>query len=66
MLPDLLPAIERSRAVFGPDVWTYGLEENRQVIDTFLRYAKEQALVRDVPDVDALFLPVRTSNQPKY
>lgn len=34
------------RGLMGRDYWPYGLDANREVIDTFLKYAYEQGLTR--------------------
>jgi 4,5-dihydroxyphthalate decarboxylase len=44
MLPWLVAHLEDTRREMGDDWWPYGLEANRQVLDTFLRYHHEQGL----------------------
>jgi len=44
MLPWLVAHVEETRSLFGEDWWPYGLEANRHVLDTFLRYHHEQGL----------------------
>jgi ABC-type nitrate/sulfonate/bicarbonate transport system substrate-binding protein len=66
MLPDLVDAVERSRAAFGGNPWTYGLSENADALQTFTRYLVEQGLTKSELAIDDLFLPVQTSNQPAY
>jgi 4,5-dihydroxyphthalate decarboxylase len=44
MLPWLVAHLEEARALLGEDWWPYGLEPNRHVLDTFLRYHHEQGL----------------------
>ena len=44
MLPWLIAHVEEARALMGEDWWPYGLEPNRHVLDTFLRYHHEQGL----------------------
>jgi 4,5-dihydroxyphthalate decarboxylase len=49
---------ERARAaeaVFGPDLWPYGIEGNRATMEAFLQYAREQGLTRRLLEVDELF-----------
>jgi 4,5-dihydroxyphthalate decarboxylase len=41
--------------VLGQDPWKYGIEANRKPIETFLRYAQEEGLVRAPMRVDDLF-----------
>ena len=44
MVPWLTAQIEEARRDMGEDWWPYGLEANRAVLDTFLRYHHEQGL----------------------
>ncbi|HEX7053102.1 MAG TPA: ABC transporter substrate-binding protein [Burkholderiales bacterium] len=44
MLPWLVAHVDEARAILGEDWWPYGLEPNRHVLDTFLRYHHEQGL----------------------
>ena len=44
MVPWLVAHVEETRREMGDDWWPYGLEKNRQVLDTFLRYHHEQGL----------------------
>ena len=44
MVPWLTAQIEETRREMGADWWPYGLEANRAVLDTFLRYHHEQGL----------------------
>jgi 4,5-dihydroxyphthalate decarboxylase len=44
MLPWLTAHVEDARRTLGEDWWAYGLEPNRHVLDTFLRYHHEQGL----------------------
>jgi len=49
---------ERARtdeSVFGPDLWPYGLAENRVTIDAFLGFAYEQGVAARRLDPDLLF-----------
>ena len=39
----------------GEDPWTYGIEANRHVLETFLRYAREEGLMKQARSVDELF-----------
>lgn len=43
-LPWSVAEYDRLRKVMGPDIWSYGVEENRHVLDTFGRYSHEQGL----------------------
>jgi 4,5-dihydroxyphthalate decarboxylase len=44
MLPWSVAHVEEAKRELGDDWWPYGLEPNRQVLDTFLRYHHEQGL----------------------
>ena len=57
MLPWLTDEIESMREVLGADWWPYGLQANRQVIDTFLRYHHEQGLSARRHEAADLFVP---------
>jgi 4,5-dihydroxyphthalate decarboxylase len=41
----------------GEDWWSYGLGENRHVLDTFLRYHHEQGLSPRRMEPEELFAP---------
>ncbi len=57
MLPWQMAHVEEVRRELGEDWWAYGLEPNRHVLETFLRYHHEQGLSgrRLVPE--ELFAP---------
>jgi 4,5-dihydroxyphthalate decarboxylase len=57
MLPWLVQEVEQTRAAMGDDFWTYGLEANRHVLDTFLRYSHEQGLSPRRLEPEQLFAP---------
>jgi len=44
MVPWLVAELEEARREMGQDWWPYGLEPNRKVLETFLRYHHEQGL----------------------
>ena len=49
-------AVEEQERILGPDPWEYGLgERNRHNLDTVLRYAKQQGLVKRDLTLDELF-----------
>jgi 4,5-dihydroxyphthalate decarboxylase len=51
---------ERARAaeaIFGPDLWPYGIARNRMTLDAFLQYAHEQGLTQRRLEADDLFPP---------
>ncbi|MBI4529193.1 MAG: ABC transporter substrate-binding protein [Deltaproteobacteria bacterium] len=47
--------LEDERAAFGPDPWAQGLEPNRHVLETFVRYAHEQGYIDHRPTLEELF-----------
>jgi 4,5-dihydroxyphthalate decarboxylase len=55
MVPWLLAGLEEARREMGEDWWPYGLEPNRAVLETFLRYHHEQGLSRRRLSPDELF-----------
>ncbi|MEA2270965.1 MAG: 4,5-dihydroxyphthalate decarboxylase [Solirubrobacteraceae bacterium] len=60
-LPYMLPFLpldqERVVAAMGRDFWSYGLEPNRHVLQTFLRYHHEQGLSARRIAPEELFVP---------
>jgi 4,5-dihydroxyphthalate decarboxylase len=48
--------MEETRELMGEDFWPYGVERNRQTIETFLRYAREQGLSRRQLETEELFV----------
>jgi hypothetical protein len=57
MLPWLTPQLEEARALLGKDYWSYGLENNRGTLTTFLRYHHEQGLSERLRRPEELFAP---------
>jgi 4,5-dihydroxyphthalate decarboxylase len=57
MLPWQSAHVEEARALLGEDWWPYGVEPNRQALETFLRYHHEQGLSKRRLNVDELFAP---------
>jgi 4,5-dihydroxyphthalate decarboxylase len=57
MLPWQIAQVEEVRREMGEDWWPYGLEPNRHVLDTFLRYHNEQGLSKRRLRPDELFAP---------
>lgn len=54
-LPWAFSEAERAMDLMGRDFWPYGVEANRHVLETMLRYAKEQGLCLPRITVDDLF-----------
>jgi 4,5-dihydroxyphthalate decarboxylase len=57
MLPWLNDHIDETMREMGDDWWSYGLEKNRHVLETFTRYHLEQGLSKRLLSVDELFAP---------
>ena len=57
MLPWQIAQVEDVRREMGEDWWPYGVEPNRHVLETFLRYHHEQGLSRRRLSPDELFAP---------
>jgi 4,5-dihydroxyphthalate decarboxylase len=57
MLPWLIAHLEDTRREMGEDFWPYGLEPNRHVLETFLRYSHEQGLAKQRLSPEDLFAP---------
>jgi 4,5-dihydroxyphthalate decarboxylase len=57
MLPWLISHLDDTRREMGEDFWPYGLEPNRKVLETFLRYSYDQGLAKELLAPDQLFAP---------
>ena len=57
MLPWQAAHVEEARRELGEDWWPYGLEPNRRVLETFLRYHHEQGLSKRRLEAAELFAP---------
>ena len=57
MSPWLIQQAEADRALLGDDFWSYGLDANRHVLETFLRYHHEQGLSLTRRTPEELFAP---------
>jgi 4,5-dihydroxyphthalate decarboxylase len=57
MLPWLTEHVNTTREVMGPNPFVYGVETNRPLLETFLRYNEEQGLLGRAFSVDELFAP---------
>ncbi len=56
-LPWLSWEREQLREIFGPDWWPYGIDANRHVLETLIRYMREQGLVKKSLKVEEIFAP---------
>jgi 4,5-dihydroxyphthalate decarboxylase len=57
MLPWATAEYNKMRALMGEDYWSYHVEPNRHVLETFTRYAHEQGMTARKVDVEELFAP---------
>lgn len=57
MHPWLMATLEQVEQEMGPDFWSYGFENNRQVLETFLRYHHECGLSKQRYAPEELFAP---------
>jgi 4,5-dihydroxyphthalate decarboxylase len=53
--PDGVFFLEQQRAVYGEKPYVQGIEPNRKVLETFVRYAHEQGYIPRLPSLDELF-----------
>ncbi|MEK7783298.1 MAG: ABC transporter substrate-binding protein [Candidatus Binatota bacterium] len=56
-LPWLFAEIDQLKQIFGPDWWPYGIEPNRQLLETLIRYMGEQGLTDKAVKVEEIFAP---------
>jgi 4,5-dihydroxyphthalate decarboxylase len=56
-LPWLVPEVERERTIFGPDLWSYGVEANRPTLDAMMAYHVEQGLIPKAIPIEEMFAP---------
>jgi len=57
MLPWLADHVDETVDALGEDYWTYGIEPNRHVLETFLRYSHEQGLAARRYEPEEIFAP---------
>lgn len=57
MLAWSIAEMEEEREIFGEELWPYGLEANRHVLETLVSYAHEQGLIKIPLDLGSLFAP---------
>ena len=56
-LPFSYREAELTRELMGEDFWAYGVEPNRHVIETLMRYSYEQGLAQRLRKAEELFAP---------
>ena len=49
--------VEEQRNILGDDPWPYGLDKNRHVVATLMRYLHEQGLVQKELEMEKVFAP---------
>lgn len=54
-LPWIIAEAERERAIFGPDLWSYGVEPNRRTLEAMVAYHVEQGLIPKSIPIEQLF-----------
>lgn len=57
MLAWSVAEMEEERELAGRDMWSYGLEANRKVLETLIQYSHEQGLIKKLPALESLFAP---------
>jgi len=57
MLPWLEENVREATDALGEDYWSYGIEANRHVLETFIRYSYEQGLAKTLRGPEDLFAP---------
>ena len=55
MLAWSIAEMEEQREIFGADLWPYGVEPNRHVLETLIQYTYEQGLIKKKPEINDLF-----------
>ena len=58
MLPWMFQDLEEMDQVFQGDPWVYGLEPNRNILNTLVGYLVEQGLMERPVPLEELFVPV--------
>lgn len=56
-LPWIAREVEETRALMGENFWPYGIEANREALDTLFEYSHEQGLARRELKIEELFHP---------
>jgi 4,5-dihydroxyphthalate decarboxylase len=56
MLPWMTAETEATEALMGKDFWSYGLEANRSVLETQIRWSFEQGLISRQPALEEIFV----------
>ncbi|MDG2176005.1 MAG: ABC transporter substrate-binding protein [Gammaproteobacteria bacterium] len=59
MLPWLFDDLHEVDAVFGKDLWAYGVEKNRSTLEALVNYMQQQHFIEEIVSVDDLFVPIQ-------
>lgn len=59
-------ALEEQERILGPDPWAYGFERNRALLETMIRFAREQALISRSIEAAELFVRSTLDDPPTY
>lgn len=54
-LPFLVEHVQQTVALMGDDFWSYGVDENRQTLEAYVRHAHAQGLLPEPIEVDDMF-----------
>ena len=54
-MPEAVFALEQQRALYGTKPYVHGIEPNRNVLETFVRYAHKQGYIQRLPTLEELF-----------
>jgi hypothetical protein len=57
MIPWFVSLREKNHALMGDDFWPYGIAQNRDAIETCLRYHREQGILKREYRIEELFAP---------
>ena len=58
MLPWLFDEIAEMEELMGKNAWAYGLEANRPILESFMRYLVDQHFLEKPAPIDDLFAPI--------
>lgn len=56
-LPWLHHELEETQALMGADYWQYGIDNNREMLETMVQYSYEQGLIKTEFELSDLFAP---------
>ena len=65
-LPWVVDEVERTRAIFGREIWDYSIEGSRPTLEALMTYLDEQGLTRRRMRVEELFAPNVSAGLDEY